>query len=374
MTLETEKDQRIPPSKAIRGTQRLSNGLKKSGFDLTGVTYDINNLPPSSIFEIEDEHEEVPGWERIHTFRETFAFGLPEKNRPYIIDGFNIDELIQDSHTEILPRNYISNDSVDMKIGGQPINMFLYVSPKDRDPYKLTMVLNASISTNQFLIGELPGFFTSIGFNYDLSDSKIRDYMSNFAERRLPVEIYQKRNRSMFTGPETKDGIEATIRINFQDPNPDDYLKCYEVEITSANGEIFSPNTPDVVTEAFWQENEKHYCMTDRFGTYPFIPPDKIEDISKFKMVIKYYGNSPNVMSELLHDVPLSIDGTNQWHAGTPFGNGKLEIMFKPQWGEENTALVYTQDSAKRITPNQMYKAAEGMLAVKGNLVERLAV
>lgn len=107
--------------------------------------------------------------------------------------------------------------------------------------------------------------------------------------------------------------------------------------------------------------------------SYPLVPIN-LDKISKLAMGISYHGDRPQVMFDLLADLPLSIDGANQWYAtGGNSLNGLFEILFKPEWDENNTAFVYRQSSSKRISPKEIHKALTTMIAVKTTLTQKSA-
>jgi len=111
--------------------------------------------------------------------------------------------------------------------------------------------------------------------------------------------------------------------------------------------------------------------MIDEQGSYPLVPIEDLSRISNLRIFIGYNGDSPEAIFNLLHNLPIDIDG-DQWYAKGRFGRGNLELMYKPEWGEDNSALVYTQNSKRRITPNKIYEVFESMVAVKGTLTEKL--
>ena len=118
----------------------------------------------------------------------------------------------------------------------------------------------------------------------------------------------------------------------------------------------------------------------DEALTYPLFPIKELGEISTLTMGIYYDGRiaDPKRVHRLLKGFPMSIDGTNQWYAtgylGDDNGDGKVELLFKPEWGENNTRLVYRKSSSKRISPEQIHMAVVEMTALKKNVTESLAV
>ena len=104
---------------------------------------------------------------------------------------------------------------------------------------------------------------------------------------------------------------------------------------------------------------------------YPLIPV-RIDKISKLAVFVDYEGVSPKALFDLLKNLQLSFDGSNQWFARGNSGSGTLELLFKPEWGNQ-TALVYQQYSKKRILPAGIYQAVERINAVRKTLTDRLA-
>jgi hypothetical protein len=51
----------------------------------------------------------------------------------------------------------------------------------------------------------------------------------------------------------------------------------------------------------------------------------------------------------------------------------RVELLFNPKWGTDNTRLVCRKSSTERISPKEIYSAVVGLSALKNNLIQRLA-
>jgi len=103
---------------------------------------------------------------------------------------------------------------------------------------------------------------------------------------------------------------------------------------------------------------------------YPFFPVP-LERMSDLSMVITHVGTSPDSL-KLLGDVPLSLNGSNQWFASGSLGHGSLELLFKPTWEQSNAALVFHQDSRSRINPDRLYRTMVQMVSTLPDLIKKV--
>ena len=132
--------------------------------------------------------------------------------------------------------------------------------------------------------------------------------------------------------------------------------------------------TTEISPESIWQENERHFCMIGKNDTsFPLIPLD-ISRIASLTVRIHRQSTATDIASELLADLPISIDGANQWFAKGSSEKGEVELLFKPEWGENNTRLVYRKSSKQRISPKEIHSAVVAMSGFKNDIMQRLAV
>jgi len=359
MSLERQRPTEITKSQqsenAGLGTERILKGLGNLGVQFNQpAEIAIRNLPLTL------EPISVPASRTV-----TFLPYLDETN------------LVYDSPIMINSGSYYFIKA-DALFEDQPFRMSIFTGHKGREhrgPDTLILYLPFAIKSNkEMLLGDLPPNFTSVGFSYDFSrNPQLKNRLSAVARKRIPVEVVSGHERSLVIGQDTPEGIKTRISLNLQNPNPQNHLKCYEVEVFSG-GNKNSPNTPQIAPETIWQAQENHYCMVDG-KSYPLVPIE-LDKISKLTMEISYHGDTPQVMFDLLGNFPLSIDWTNQWYASTgrPFEIGNVVLLFKPEWGDENAALTYRQDSSKRISANAIHSAVIQLSTLKKDLTERLAV
>jgi len=309
---------------------------------------------------------------------------------PYVIlspldfDNFDNKELILDSAPEWIYNRFYSIDA-NMDYGIQPLSMYMEVEPEDYEPYKLILAMPTHIpQEREISLDMLPLDFRSVGFRYDFRRNPMhRERISEFYEGRVDMDMVSggRSEKSRIFGSKTPNGIDAISTLFLQTPNPSSHLKCYEVELfgtkVGQGRERFLDNTEEIVPESHWQEDEAHYCMTGdkETLTYPLFPIEELGRISTLSMVIHYNGKNddPKRIYRLLQGFPLSIDGTNQWYATGYLEGGRVELLVKPEWGEDNARLVYRQQSKKRILPEEIHAAVVGMSALKTAITEGLA-
>lgn len=347
------RDPRIYPSKTKRSADRLFIGLKKLGLDFTeSYEMGIINMPSREFGPIKEN--------RANFKILLYGLSLPIPSSSY---GSNGGDLVDDYTPGGIGFSGYSIDAI-MLIDEQIINTHLSVTPRINE-HKLILHYPTKLDLHgPTLLTSLPQSFTSIGVRYELSNPNVKDFLSTIAQSRISSSYVDSKIRSLVEGQKTQKGYHTGVRLNLQDPSPN-YSDCYEAEVFSNGKKIDSTR---LVPEAVWQENQNHYCINK-----PDIPriPVTMDEVSILSLIIDYNGNS-SILNDLFGDLPLSFDGTNQWFAKRSFVRGDLELLFKPEWGENNTSLVYTQHSEKRITPKQIYEAVEGMLNVKNTLTERL--
>ncbi|MEK7517504.1 MAG: hypothetical protein AAB583_03055 [Patescibacteria group bacterium] len=369
-----DADKKINQKSAEDNANKLFKDLKGLGLEFTDLPEStIVNIPPISKF------KEKADYSRLEVY--TCQLTIPS---PKIDISPSILKLISDSTEAVLVKStYIVG--VDMLLHDQPFQLFMHVQPEGVWPFSLNLTMPTMLRSNkELLFGSLPPDFTSVGFAYDLTHNPhYRDRLSSVVQKRVPAEIIDKDllRKSSVRGEDTPEGVNTIIHLYLQDPSSQSFLECYETE-RFPQGSSTKNDTPEYVKgfipEANWQDNENHNCLIPRKSdkTYPLFPSTRLDKISRFTMIVDYRGDSPKVMSNLLKDVPLSIDWTNQWYASTDDELSRrsgLNILYKPEWGENNTALMYDQISKERISPEQIHRSVVAMIALKKDIMQRLA-
>jgi len=367
---ELTKDKKIHRGNASRSAQRLFRGLDALGlqfteqYKVTGT--DLPLLPKSSRGEYN-----IVLLESIAEIPHAILFPLDR------------NELILDSTHDWKGNSFYSIEA-NIDYNSHPFRMFMDVEPKGYEKFRLSLVTSTHIpQEREISLDLLPLDFRSVGFRYDfLRNPEHRKRLSEFYERRLDMDMVSgdPRTQSAMFGRQTPNGITAVSRLYLQTPNPNRYLKCYEVELfgeESGQGrKRFLDSTEEIVPESHWQEDERHYCMTGdkETSTYPLFPIEELDLVSTLSMEIHYDDKSddPTLVHELLRGFPLSI-GTNQWYATGYLGDGNVELLSKPEWGYDNARLVYHQKAKKRITPKEIHSAVVGLNALRTAITERLA-
>lgn len=272
-----------------------------------------------------------------------------------------------------------------MDFADQPFRLVTRKEPNGQIPYELSLVMPTHIPKNQEVsLDLLPLNFRSVGFSYDfLRNPEHRERTSEFSERRVEMDMVMVREdlpfkQSGIFGHQTPNGINAILKLYLQTPNPSHHLKCYEVELFGLDGKKNLDNTQEIVPESDWQEKERHYCMTGdkETLTYPLFPIKELGTISTLVMEVHYDAkrDDPRRVHKLLQGFPLSVDGQNQWYATGYLGDGNVELLFKPEWGEDNARLVYRKSSKERISAEQIHSAVVGLSSLKNAVAERLSV
>lgn len=314
----------------------------------------------------------------MHTLRYHYFLmdKVPNLHPLPIFPSSKLSDLIADDY-HISTDHSLSLLQADMDLLGEPFRMTMLNEPRGEFPYKLNLVIPTHIPQGREVsLDTLPLNFRSVGFTYDLAHyPQHRDILSAIAQKRIPAQVLEsdRSHTSSVKGHETPEGINTIIHLYLQDPSPQSFLKCYEVELSALDGKINPDNTEEIVPESHWQEEENHYCMIGAANTsFPLVPVG-IDKIARLELRIHYQDTSPDTTSELLGDLPISIDGRNQWFAEGCFEKGKVELSHKPEWGENNAAFVYRQTSSKRISPKEIHAAVVGLSTLKKAVTERLA-
>ncbi len=144
----------------------------------------------------------------------------------------------------------------------------------------------------------------------------------------------------------------------FQNHNPRNRLTCYDVKLFGS----YMP-TNEVVAEARWQPEQHHFCITG-LDSFPVVPMP-LSHFAKLRLNADYYDASPDVVYDVLGDLPISFNGSNEWYAERLLGRGTLRLKHKA----DGNKLVY--GSFQEPIPT-MYELVRGMEAVKHSLERRL--
>ena len=263
----------------------------------------------------------------------------------------------------------------NLRFNNQPVRMHTAHELRDKDSHRLSLVMPVTIfAKREVLLESIPFDFTTAAFSYDFVRSpEHRNRLSAIAQKRVPAKVVRG---GTARGEITPTGVDTQIQLNLQNSNPAKHLRCYEVEIFAGGiTEGVITNVPQetmarVAPKAIWQPKENHYCEIGE--SFSFIPVE-LNEMSRLKMEINGEHISPKVMADLLSDLPLSIDGTNQWYVETANLEESLGLFFKPEWGEKNAALVFNKVSSKRISPKQIHGALVRMDTLRKSLTERLS-
>ena len=391
-----EKD--IRPFDAFLSSNRLLKGLSSLGINLVqpgqlkvfrSIKIDdfinlIEETEPNNSNNADEQKTTDTSSRIISHITRDISTGIP---RSALLDPSSNSELILENSSKWTAHSF-SILVADMDFGGQPFRLVMCKEPKEQFPYELSLVMLTKIPKDQEVsLDLLPLNFRSVGFSYDfLRNPNHRERISEFYERRVNMDMVSgdPSKKSAIIGRQTPNGINAVSRLHLQIPNPFRHLKCYEVELfglgVGQGRKRFLDNTEEIVPESHWQEEERHYCMTGdkETLTYPLFPIKELGQISTLSMAIAFDGNEYNQsVHSLLQGLPLTIDGTNRWYAtgylGDGYSAGNVELLLKPEWGEDNTKLVYRQKAKKRISPKEIRNAVTNTIALKDALKERLS-
>lgn len=335
----------------------LITGLRKEGLRVSSrVKYGIVNLPPVVRTMIGENH-----------FQLQTAFAYATVDTPTRREFANgNDDLISSTTTAACSTSYYLVKGT-ISTSGHRLRLFLHATPQQKEVYRIRLTLPFEIQPSPLFIGDLPSYFTAVGFRHGFTDERVREGFAGAAAYRLPSAVVDAEQRSIVTGKETSEGIDTFVRLYLQEPREERHLDCYEVEIF-AGEQKNTPLTKEVVPDSIWQPQENHYCMIGEDG-YPFLPVE-LERVAHLTMHIAHSGRR-STLTDLLGAVPLTFDGGNQWYAAGQLGKGSIELLHMPAW-KKNTALVY-HETSQRLSYERIAKAAETMVAVRKELSERLA-
>jgi|SRR3989344_1825883 len=239
--------------------------------------------------------------------------------------------------------------------------------------YRADMVLKADSATKDRIVltDEFLPDFTQFFTTYHIQGNEAQQEIATLLhQRRIPAEAIpaDSRGRSLVSGKGIGSVFDMNVRLFLQDPNPNSYSKCYEVELApeeAAPGEnTFHPNTTDFVPDAKWQANENHFCMTG--VDYPFIPPIP-GVIGRLRLSINSVAQDSQIV-DLLRGIPLSWDGTNTWFTKKSRDDETVEVIHQSDWGQDKLAFTSHIQSENWISPLRIRQAAEGLLALSARL------
>jgi len=235
--------------------------------------------------------------------------------------------------------------------------------------FKTTLVTRTHFDLKTPFFTDNLSEFSDFGFRVKLASNEDRQLLETLRERRIPAKLMPKSPYiSMVKGWETapKSKIyDLGISLYLQDRDEQSYLKCYEVELHSGeegksqDERKNPPETSEVVPEAIWQEDQNHFCMREG-DSFPLIPP-KVEKMNSLAISVNCFGSSRETREQLLN-LPLSLDGENQWFATGHFPWGSLDLLYNSKWGQENTAIVAHIQNKHRISPKQIQTTMDQML------------
>lgn len=223
------------------------------------------------------------------------------------------------------------------------------------------LVIDRQIEANlqyPILARHLRNFSTMVA-SYDLTqDSGAKLALDKVAGSKVPADMLRER-KTRVEGIVAPNGIEAMVSMFMRDPNPEKALRCYEVEINNLNNS--DPLLGKMVPSSVYQPHEWHFCMTG--NEYPLIPVD-LNEVSKLTVLIntasRYCGtihrkiSVPNLVS-VAGELPLSVDGTNQWYVADDMKRGRIALMGAPKW-KGNLWLVLDEAYESAVSPQQVYR------------------
>lgn len=342
---------------AVRSGQRLVAGLQKLGFRIKKVEGEIDRLPTQKIEKIA---EDTYSFEQLGTIR---SLDVPRSAS----NNYGDHDIILDNSYHMTMVNSVRFD-FELEFEDQLFRAYLlHENSSPDDPHKLIVASYFAYQPQGIVSVDFLPDFTYFGLKYDLIEGQNTQDLKDLSDRRIPREIL---SRGTFTGKEVDPGFDSRISLTLQDSNLLHSCQCYEVELYSGNQKNI-PQTSHVVPESRWQENQRHYCMTGN-DSYPFFPMN-IEEMSRLTMFVSFEGSStPNLLAHF-HDLPLSLDGKNQWFIGRKTGNNVLEVLQKPSWGENNLAIVSHHERNRRFSAQSVLAAAEEILSVRSSLVKNFS-
>lgn len=328
-------DQRIDPAIISEQVAVFSTGLKRRGIK----TGDIN-------ISIIPENE--------------FKTPHPTPNLLYPFFGSRIKDIDDCNHTAQNKYTLVANLSTDRdqfglayvfgRSNGGAVNEYLY----------LTNYLGFEAVGYPYLVRDLTVPVSKVWCNLGLIDDETKKCVEDLlSQTRIPRNTVAQStaDQSLVRGVLTAMGLNLYIGFHLQDPNDRFFLKCFEVELSDAASSSFMDNTVEFAPESIWQADERHFCLTDS-ESYPFVPV-KIPDIADLGLYVTYNGDDGHFLKDVVGEMPLSVDGGNQWYA-QKMGNkrrrdasdySKVHIFHKPEWGYKNTALVYDRWGVGLLTP-----------------------
>ena len=283
------------------------------------------------------------------------------------------DKLIRLSSSESISSPTFTQDAVMTK-GSERIGLHI-LDQEDPGIKKLTLVQEFRLKPErEILLSQIPPNFEEIALKYDFTKNpNAQDQMRQLAEKRIPADIVPSdlTYRSAIIGLKDISGYRVNHRLYLQNPNPSDHLRCYEVEVFD-NRVKNIPETLELSPESIWQDSENHYCLADS-DTFPFIPFD-LSKAASFTMRIRAKEALNSQVRSLIGDIPLSIDGSNEWYAVCKIdNNASISILHTPSWRRDGVKLVYKKNLKGDLTSHAILDGVKSLKQVRSHLKEELS-
>lgn len=352
----------INPTNAVRNAQRLLRRLYELGlsFEKDESTVTVKNFAPAKVWRKKDSdrdefvREIAFSFDEIEIPHEGGDFGgelvHSSTGRTFGSSNYTIEGKTTDGHAIILER--------ELKEGYSDYAVYITTQVDLDGKYPLSL--------------EPLGDFRRAGFQFDFTNNpESRRLLTELVKnRRVPAEMVPENlmAQSLVIGHKDDDGIDFQLRLCLQNPNPESYSKCYEVEIYYGPASVKnSPDTVEIVPESHWQEDEGHFCMVPD-SSYPLVPVD-LKRAKSLKMKIKFTDDKPPTTDlDFLQNLPLSFDGSNQWYTAHRYNNGEVFLLHRPDWGKNCAKLLYHELSRRPIAAKSIFNASRQIQEIKEKL------
>ena len=198
--------------------------------ELEPLGFRINGFPKYHSFSANTEPPELKEGENFMIFGIVSDVDIPQ------FIGFPSSgvDIVRKSSGDVLMAPALVLDAKLQK-GRHRMKMHLAVNTVTGVEYELTMATTTQLEpASSFSLRDLPLPLKSAGFQYDFRQNpQSREMLAELARLRLPTMVFPGDiyYRSLLVGHESPEGFDANLRVYLQNPNPQNHLKCYEVEL-----------------------------------------------------------------------------------------------------------------------------------------------
>lgn len=233
--------------------------------------------------------------------------------------------------------------------------------------HSVDLALRFRLSNQEISLDNFPFQPNRLAVKFDFkANPNDRKILQEFKTRRMDPHTLQSGDAmGEFVEAETR----ANLRLGFQDPKRESYLKCFEVEMFS-NGHKDDLLVPFMSKESQWQPEQHHYCLIASETGYPLIPFE-LERLSNLLLTASFDGKRDNPITTLFEGLRLRSSKVNQWYAGLETPTDTKTVLFNSKWRGQNAAVVYKKEQSEPFYGLGIKSLVDSMIEIEALLRKR---